>query len=530
MAKKTYKPVVLIILDGWGINPSLEGNAIKAAKLPTFDYYCKNYPATSLQASGISVGLFWGENGNSEVGHLNLGSGLVVYQNLPRITLAIQNHSFFKNDAFQQACEHVKKNDSALHLIGLVSAGGIHSHIDHLFALLDLAKTQRVKKVYIHAVTDGRDTPRNAAERYLAELEGKIRQIHLGEIATVSGRFYAMDRDNRWERVEAAYNAMVLGTGPTAESARDAVSESYAHETYDEAIVPTVIAKEGHPVATIQDNDAVIFFNFRADRARQLTKAFVLPGFENFPRPHRLANLFFVTLTQYEDNLPVHIAFPPQKVKEPLAKVIADSHLKQFHVAETEKYAHVTYFFDGGIEKPFPGEDQIVIPSPRVKNYDQVPEMSAQETTDLLVKKIFTGHYAFLVINYANPDMVGHTGNFKATVQALEYVDRKIKAVVEAALSINGAVVITADHGNCETKIDPLSHEATKEHTTNPVPFILLANDFKVPPKDDDTVFQAMINPSGVLADVAPTILDLIGIKKPEEMEGISLRDSLTDK
>ncbi len=530
MGKKNYKPVVLIILDGWGINPSIEGNAVKAAKVPNFDYFWKNYPATSLQASGIAVGLFWGENGNSEVGHLNLGSGLVVYQNLPRVTLAIQNKTFFQNEAFLQACAHVKKNNSALHLIGLVSAGGIHSHIDHLFALLELAKTQRVKRVYIHAITDGRDTPRNAAERYITELEGKIHQLHLGEIATVSGRFFAMDRDNHWEREEKAYHAMVSGIGPTAQSAGAAIAESYAHQTYDEAITPTVITKAGHPVATIKDNDAVIFFNFRADRARQLTKAFVLPGFADFNRPHRLENLFFVTMTQFEDNLPAHIAFPPQKVKEPLAKVIADNKLKQFHVAETEKYAHVTYFFDGGIEKPFPGEDQLVIPSPRVKNYEKVPEMSAQETTDLLVKKIFTGHYAFLVINYANPDMIGHTGDFSATVKALEFVDKKIKQVVDAVLSINGAVIITADHGNCETKIDPLSHESTKEHTTNPVPFLLLANDFKIPPKDDDTVFQEMINPSGVLADVAPTILDLLGIKKPEEMQGLSLRDSLTDK
>lgn len=530
MEKKSYKPVVLIILDGWGINPSIEGNTVKAAKLPSFDYFWKNYPATALQASGISVGLFWGENGNSEVGHLNLGSGLVIYQNLPRITLSIQNKTFFKNEIFLSACEHVKKNDSALHLMGLVSAGGIHSHIDHLFALLELAKAQRVKRVYIHAFTDGRDTPRNVAERYLQELEEKLRQLHLGEIATVSGRFYAMDRDNRWDREELAYNAMVLGLGPTAESARSAISESYVHQTYDEAITPTVITQNGHPIATIKDNDAVIFFNFRADRARQLTKAFVLPSFDNFSRPHRLENLYFATMTQYEENLPVHIAFSPQKVVEPLAKVISDHRLKQFRIAETEKYAHVTYFFDGGIEKPFPGEDQLVIPSPKVKNYDQVPEMSAQETTDILIKKIFTGYYSFLAINYANPDMIGHTGNFNATVKALEFVDKKIKEVVEATLSINGVVIITADHGNCEAKIDPLSHESTKEHTTNPVPFLLLGNDFKIPPKDDDTIFQEMISPSGVLADVAPTILDLMGIKKPEEMTGLSLRNSMTDK
>lgn len=530
MAKKSYKPVVLVILDGWGINPSIEGNTIKAAALPNFDYFWKNYPATALQASGISVGLFWGENGNSEVGHLNLGSGMVVYQNLPRITLAIQNKTFFQNEVFSQACTHVKKNNSDLHLIGLVSAGGIHSHIDHLFALLELAKAQRVKRVYIHAFTDGRDTPRNAAERYLEELETKIRQLHLGEIATVSGRFYSMDRDNRWDREELAYNAMVAGTGTTSPSAKAAITESYTNQTFDEEIKPTVITKGGHPVATIKDNDAVIFFNFRADRARQMTKAFVLPGFDNFHRPHRLENLFFATMTQYEENLPVHIAFPPQKVKEPLAKIIADHKLKQFHIAETEKYAHVTYFFDGGIEKPFPGEDQLVVPSPKVKSYDQVPEMSAAETTDILIKKIFTGRYSFLVINYANPDMVGHTGNFAATVKALEFVDKKIKAVVDAALSINGTVIITSDHGNCETKIDPLSHEATKEHTTNPVPFLLLGNDFKVSPKDDDAVFQEMINPSGVLADVAPTVLDLMGLTQPAEMTGLSLRPSLTDK
>jgi len=528
MAKKSYKPVTLIILDGWGIDPGTEGNAIKLAKLPNWDNLLANYPATSIQASGISVGLFWGENGNSEVGHLNLGSGKIIYQNLPRITMSIQDKSFFKNKALLDACKHANENKSTLHLMGLVSAGGIHSHIDHLFALLKMAKEKKVKNVAIHAITDGRDTPRNAAEKYIAELQAKLKKLHIGKIATVSGRFYTMDRDNRWDRIEKGYDAMVEGKGQTANSPMEAVKDSYSKKTFDESILPTVITSDGKPVAKIQDNDAVIFFNFRADRARQITKAFTLPDFDKFNRPHQLRNLFFVTMTQYEEGLPVKVAYGPKSITTPLAKVISDSGKKQLHIAETEKYAHVTYFFDGGSEQPFPGEKQIVIPSPKVKSYDQVPEMSSQEVTERLIKELMTGKYDFAVVNYANPDMVGHTGNLPATVRSLEYLDGKIAQLVEAILSVDGAVLITADHGNCEQMIETQSKEIVKEHSTNPVPFVLISNDFKLStPKDEVTIQQEQLNPTGVLADVAPTVLDLMGLEKPKEMTGMSLRDSL---
>ncbi len=531
MPRKTYKPVVLVILDGWGIDPGTEGNAIKLAKLPNWDNLLANYPLTSVQAAGISVGLFWGENGNSEVGHLNLGSGLIVYQNLPRITLSIQDKSFFKNKALVGACQHAVDNKSTLHLMGLVSAGGIHSHIDHLYALLKMAKEHKVKQVAIHAITDGRDTPRNAAEKYMAELEAKLKKIHIGRIASVSGRFYTMDRDNRWDRIEKAYDAMVEGKGPQSDSPLKAVKDSYSQQTFDESILPTVITKGGKPVAKIQDNDAVIFFNFRADRARQIAKAFVMPDFKEFNRAHKLQNLYFVAMTQYEEGLPVEVAFEPKNITNPLARVISEAGKRQLHIAETEKYAHVTYFFDGGSEKPFPEEKQMVIPSPKVKSYDQVPEMSAQELTETLGKEILTGKYDFAVVNYANPDMVGHTGNLPATVKALEYLDKKIKQLVDTVLSIDGALIITADHGNCEQMIETQTKEIVKEHSTNPVPFLLISNDFKLSnSKDEVTVQQEQLNPTGVLADVAPTVLDLMGVAKPDEMTGMSLRGSLTSK
>ncbi|EKD49622.1 MAG: hypothetical protein ACD_63C00091G0005 [uncultured bacterium] len=530
MKTKIYKPVVLIILDGWGINPSIEGNAIALAKTPIINSLEKYFPATSLSAAGISVGLFWGENGNSEVGHLNIGSGMIIYQNLPRITLAIQNGSFFKNKNFKGVFEHVKKNNSRLHFIGLVSAGGIHSHIDHLFALLDMAKENKVKEIYIHAITDGRDTPRNTAKRYINDLEKKLKKIHLGKIATVSGRFYAMDRDNRWDRIEATYKAMVKGIGKNAESAKEAIKTSYENQEFDENIKPTVILKGNQPTAKIEDKDGVIFFNFRVDRAREITKAFVLPGFNKFSRDKRLDDLYFVTMAEYEENLPVHAAFITQKIEEPLAKVISENGKKQLHIAETEKYAHVTYFLDGGMEKPYPGEDQLVVQSPRVKSYDKVPEMSAEEITNNLIKKIYTAKYDFIVVNFANPDMIAHTGNIKAAVRAIEFLDKKIGEITEATLSIDGTVMITADHGNIEQMIDPSTKEIIREHTTNPVPFILVANDLKKTPKTKEQILQDKYNPIGVLADIAPTVLDLMGLPKPKQMTGISLRETLVGK
>lgn len=522
-----YKPVVLAILDGFGLNPTNEGNAIAGAKMPFYNELLRTRPITSLNASGISVGLPWGENGNSEVGHLNLGSGVILYQSLPRISIAIKNGDFYKNKQLVGACEHARKNKSSLHFMGLVSPGGVHSHLEHLYSLLELARRQEIKKVYIHAITDGRDTPKDSAIKYFKELNGKIKDEGVGKIATVCGRFYIMDRDNHWERVEKAYNAIVNGKGKEAKNAIDAIENSYRNNVFDEQIEPVVLKEKGEPIAQIKENDALIFFNYRADRARQITETFALPTFVKFQRGPKIKNLLFVTMTQYQENLPVRVAFPPQEIKEPLSKILADNGNVQLHAGESEKYAHVTYFFNGGIEKPFPGQKNIVIPSPDVASYDKTPEMSSRELTEKVVQKIYTGKFDFIVINFASPDMVGHTGNFNATVKALEFLDTKLKELVEAAISINGAILITADHGNCEQLIDPGTHEMDKEHSTNPVPFIYINKDNRTTEKSEDALNQILYNPTGVLADVAPTILELMHIPKPQEMNGISLLNSL---
>ncbi|MCL5959028.1 MAG: 2,3-bisphosphoglycerate-independent phosphoglycerate mutase [Chloroflexi bacterium] len=513
---KIPKPVVLVVLDGWGLNPQRKGNATALAKIPTMDRLFQEYPHTKLDAAGEAVGLPAGQMGNSEVGHLNLGSGIIVYQELTRIDKAIGEGTFFRNEVLTEAMSFARERGSELHLMGLLGPGGVHSHSNHLYALLRMAKEQRVQHLFVHAFLDGRDTPPQSALSYMEELEAKTLEIGIGEVASVSGRYYAMDRDNRWDRVQKAYEAIVRGQGLRASSAQEAIRRSYDEGVTDEFVLPTVIVKGDQPVATLGDGDAAIFFNFRADRGRELTKAIVLPDFTAFERGPRIQDLYFATLTQYEEGLPVHVAFPANDVKHPLARILSDRGLKQFHTAETEKYPHVTFFFNGGEEKPFPGEDRVLVPSPRVATYDLLPEMSAFKVTDVVVERVESGSYDFIIVNYANGDMVGHTGILAAAIRAAETVDECIKRVKEATLEKSGVLLITADHGNLEEMIDPETGGPFTAHTTDPVPFILVA-------PDDSPLRRVRLRESGILADVAPTILQIMRIPKAPEMTGKSL-------
>lgn len=513
------KPVILVILDGFGIASPSRGNAITLAKMPNFNSFIQEYPAVTLQAAGEMVGLPWQEMGNSEVGHLSLGSGKIIYQSLPLINKAIINGSFFRHEQFLKASEHVKKNHSRLHLLGLCSEGGVHGSINHLYALLEFARQQNLKEVFVHAILDGRDTPHNAALKYISDLNDRLKQLGTGKIATISGRFWAMDRDNHWERVARVYQVMTEKQGLKQDPV-EVIENSYRRGIFDEEFVPVAV-DEG----MIQANDAVIFFNWRADRARELTKAFVLPSFTKFPRQY-IKNLFFVTMMEYEKNLPVHIAFQSEKVEKPLAKIISEAGLKQLHLAETEKYAHVTFFFNGGQEETFPGEDRLIIPSPQVTSYAEKPAMSAQQITQTLIEKLQENIYHFIVVNFANADMVGHTGNLKATIQAVEAVDQCLGLITPAVLQYQGTLIITADHGNAEEIFDLQTGEIDKEHSTNPVPFILLGEKWKmekslwpVVPHNDLSV----VRPVGILADVAPTILEILNLPVPPEMTGRSL-------
>ncbi len=510
------KPVILIILDGWGIAPPGPGNAINLAQTPNFNQYWAAYPRTQLKASGKAVGLPKGENGNSEAGHLNLGAGLVVYQDLPRINFSIADGSFLQNKALIEACQHAKENNSQLHLMGLIG-GEVHASREHLYALLWLSRQQELKKeqIKLHLFTDGRDAPPRSALTVLSEVDQKIKSIGRGEIASISGRYYAMDRDRRWDRLEKAYKVIANGDGPKYQSPYDVIEESYKKGTTDEFIDPAVLVDEGgKPKGVIKSNDAVIFFNYRADRGRQLTKAFVSPSFEPFERPDRAENLFFMTMTEYEEGLPVSaVAFPPQKVEFPIGRVLAEKNKRQLRTAETEKYPHVTFFFNGEREDPFPGEDRILIPSPKVATYDKKPEMSAGQITEVVKKKI--NHYDFILINFANPDMVGHTGVLKAGIKAVETVDNCLGQVVKKALAIDGVCLVTADHGNAEEMLNPQTGEVDTEHSTNPVPFIAIGN--------PDNVGERRELMSGVLADIAPTVLALMGISKPGQMTGRDL-------
>lgn len=527
---KPYKKLVLIVLDGFGIATASHGNAITMADPPTFDSLIDNYPATVLQASGPSVGLPWGEMGNSEVGHLNLGAGRIVGQDLSRITLAIEDRSFFKNPAFLAMVEHVKKNQSALHLVGLVSPGGVHSYDEHLYALLGLCAEQGLEKVYIHMFLDGRDTPPQIALESLDRLSKKMRTFNVGKIATVTGRFYAMDRAEHWNLTEATYRAMVFGEGKKAGSAQQAIQDNYARHIFDEMIPPTVILQEDGKIATINDNDAVIYFNFRPDRALQVTRALMEPNFTKFAQPPKqFKNLQMVTMTEFAKDLPVKIAFPPAEVINGLTEILSKKGLRQFHIAESEKYAHVSVFFNGGVINPFPGEDRQIITSPlsNYMNYQDVPEMSAYQLTDALIGRL-KENYVFILANYANPDMVGHTGNMNASIQAIKVVDECLKRIFEACTEQDACLMITADHGNIEELLDIRSGGINKEHSTNPVPLMLVGKQFKRQrPKERGIASLAGVVPVGVLSDVAPTILELLGIEKPAEMTGVSLLPQL---
>ena len=505
------KPVVLIIVDGWGLAPAWGGNAISVASTPNFDRFWSKYPRTSLNASGTAVGLPGHEMGNSEVGHLNIGAGRIPRQDISLINKAIDNGSFFQNPQFLAAIDHAKKLNSNLHLLGLLSSGGVHSHIRHVFALLDLLKQQRFSRVFLDIFTDGRDTPPMSAQSFIDKLQNKIRELGFGQISSVSGRYWAMDRDNRWQRTKIVYQALVEGLGWQAPSAFAAVGQAYAKGSLDEYIPPTVITSHGKPIAPIQDNDSIIFFNFRSDRARQIARAFMQPNFDHFPR-RQLSNLYFCSMVpyEYELKLPAYPAFFPEKIPNTLPEVLSKAKLTQFHIAETEKYAHVTYFFNGIREIPFPNEDRKLIPSPQVSTYDQKPEMCAEQITKTVIAKL--KDYDFILINFANPDMVGHTGNFRATVRAIEVVDTYLGQIVEAVKKTSGLVIITADHGNADQMIDPVSGGIDTEHDTSPVPFILI---------DPHRSF-VNLHP-GNLADIAPTILEIMRIPQPAEMTGRSL-------
>lgn len=526
MKQPIRQPAVLLILDGFGVAPPSRGNCIALAKTPVLDRLVEQYPVVTLQAAGDAVGLPWGEMGNSEVGHLTMGAGKVIYQDLPRITRSIVDKSFFSNPAFTQAIANVKTQNSALHLIGMFSSAGVHSFDEHAYALLELCKREKVDRVFVHVILDGRDSPYNSGLQFIEKLQRKMHLLGLGQIATVMGRQYAMDRDNHWERIQLAYDAMVKGQGPSAAEPTAAVKDSYAAGVYDEQFLPTVMTDGQQPVAKIGDQDSVIFFNYRSDRARELTKAFVLPTFVKFPREEYLQHLFFVTMTEYEKDLPVTIAYPVENVTTPLAKVYSDAGLAQLHAAETEKYAHVTFFFNGRVETTFPGEDRILIPSPSIANYDQKPDMSAREVAERVIQEISSGKYSLVVMNFANPDMIGHTGNIPATIKAIETVDGLVGQIVEATLSVNGFVLITADHGNAEDKINGQTGAVSKEHSANPVPLFVIADHlplemvqrFRSPMRD-----LSSLTPVGVLADVAPTLLGLAGLPIPDDMTGHNL-------
>lgn len=541
------KPVVLIILDGWGIAPPGPGNAVSLANLKNIPSYWTNYPHAHIEASGEAVGLPAGEDGNTETGHMNLGAGRVVYQDYPRINMAIANEVFYKNKAFHDAFAHARHKHSNVHIMGLVSDSAVHSSLNHLYALLEYAKREGVHdRVYLHLFSDGRDSPTNSAKRFFAEIDAKLVETGVGKIATVMGRYYSMDRDRRWERTEKAYIALTLAPGRTAPDAVTAIDQAYARNETDEFIEPTgMVDEKGQLLPRIANNDAVIFFNFRIDRPRQLTKAFVLQRFEEeahimafdpyavkyfhkhtvdsdmhtkpFKRNVILTNLFFVTMTEYERNMPCHTAFPPEILQMTLGEVLAKSNLRQLRVAETEKERFVTYYFNGLREEPFSGEDRLMVPSPKVSTYDLQPEMAANELTKRVLDRLSSGVYSFTLINFANADMVAHTGNIPAATRACELIDGCVKEIVDQVLAVGGTCVITADHGNVEEMIGP-NGETDTEHSTFPVPFIAI-----------DKAFASYPNelPQGKLADIATTVLFLLGIPIPKEMTGINLLATL---
>ena len=511
-ASNGKRPTVLLILDGFGLRDETEHNAIALADTPVLDRLMKECPFVKGNASGLAVGLPEGQMGSSEVGHLNIGAGRIVYQDLVRITKSIEDDDFFENEALLKAVNNAKEKGTSLHIYGLLSDGGVHSHNTHLYALLELAKRHGLEKVYVHCFTDGRDTPPESGKDYIQELQDKMDSIGCGKIATVGGRYYAMDRDNHWDRVEKAYRAMTLGEGVTANSALEAVTQSYAKGETDEFIQPTVVMEDGAPVATIGDGDSIIFFNFRPDRAREITRTFCCDEFDGFDRGPR-KQVTYVCFTDYDVTIPNKaVAFDKQTIVNTLGEWLAANGKKQARIAETEKYAHVTFFFNGGVEAPNEGEDRFLIPSPEVATYDLQPEMSAPQVCDTLIEKIQSGEYDIIITNFANSDMVGHTGVEAATIEAIACLDACIGRVVEAVEAVNGQLFICADHGNAEMMVNPETGDPLTAHTTNPVPFILV---------NYDPAYT--LREGGCLADIAPTLLEMMGMEKPAEMTGESL-------
>ena len=510
---ETKKVTMLMILDGFGINEKEEANAVKLANKPNIDKLMKKYPVTKIMPSGLAVGLPDGQMGNSEVGHTNIGAGRIIYQELTKITKSIEDGDFFQNEEFVNAIENCKKNNSKLHIMGLLSDGGVHSHNRHLYGLLEMAKRRDFENVYIHCFLDGRDTPPASAENYIMELQEKMKEKGVGKIASISGRFYSMDRDKRWQRIQKAYDAMVNGEGIKSGNVIHAIESSYQKEVFDEFVEPTVIttADGETPIAKIEENDSVIFFNFRPDRAREITRAIVDNSFSEFET--KKIKTYFVCFTEYDETMPnVHIAFRKEPIKNTLGEILSNRGLTQLRIAETEKYAHVTFFFNGGEEKQYLGEDRILVPSPKVETYDMQPEMSAYEVTDKVVEAILSEKYDCIILNYANPDMVGHTGNLEAAIKAVETIDECVGKVVNAINEKHGNLLITADHGNCEQMVDYATGEPHTAHTTNLVPLIVITEKENLKLKE-----------GGKLADLAPTILDLMNIEKPEDMTGETL-------
>ena len=506
------KPTFLMILDGFGLNEKTEANAVYMAKTPNIDGLMKEYPFVHGNASGLAVGLPDGQMGNSEVGHLNMGAGRIVYQELTRISKEIEDGDFFKNEALKAGMENVKNNDSCLHLYGLLSDGGVHSHNTHLYGLLEMAKREGISKVYVHCFLDGRDTSPTSGKGFMEELEQEMKKIGVGEIATVMGRYYVMDRDNRWERVETAYKAIAFGEGKQAVNAVEAVAASYAEDVTDEFVVPTVITKNGAPVATVNDKDTIIFYNFRPDRAREITRSFCADEFTGFDRGTK-KDVTYICFTEYDVTIPnKQVAFHKVELNNTFGQFLASQGLTQARIAETEKYAHVTFFFNGGVEEPNPGEDRILVNSPKVATYDLKPEMSAYEVCDNLVDAIRSDKYDVIIINFANPDMVGHTGVLEAAVAAVEAVDTCVGRAVSALKEVGGSMFLCADHGNAEQLVDYATGESFTAHTINPVPFILINYEEGVGLREN-----------GCLADIAPTLIEMMGLEQPEEMTGTSL-------
>ena len=517
MTVKRPKPIVLTVLDGWGFRADTKGNAIALARKPNYDRLLAEYPNTLIHTSGQAVGLPDGQMGNSEVGHMNMGAGRVVQMDITRVDQAIASGALFHNDLLLSAMQ--RGREQQLHFIGLLSDGGVHSHIDHLFTLLRMARENKVERVFVHCFLDGRDTPPHSGIDFVRQLQQKLRELGVGRIASLTGRYYAMDRDNRWERVERAYRAVVHGEAETRTADPDeGLRRSYEQGVTDEFVLPVVVTNSAGPsappVAVMRDDDAIIFYNFRADRARQLTRALAEPDFDKFADPGRPKNLTFVAMTQYDKSFSwLRYLFGPEKLEHILAEVFGEAAFRNLRVAETEKYAHVTYFFNGGVEKPFPGEERVLVASPKVPTYDLKPEMSAAGITDTVIQAIEKGEFDAIVMNFANADMVGHSGKLEATIKAVETVDQCLGRIFQSLRPRGGAWIITADHGNAETMIDPVTGGAHTYHTTNPVPFILLEEDG-----------PTRIQPGGALRDVAPTLLGMLGLPEPGEMTGRDLR------